>query len=412
MSERLAVAPTPRGRLPGMRQPPPALSWRRAARPSGTSATTVDPPRRAASCVGAHLVGAHLRARRPRSRVRLCSGVDVDNRGGTHGDRSSNRRTARRARGGSRAVRRARRVLGADRRRRDRVPGRTRPDGRRSLRSGHHGDALPGLLDQQARRCPRDAPACRSRLPRSRRGRQRPAHVVARAAYRATGSRSSRCGSSSATAPASPPPASLAIARVTRFRQRSRCSTAPGRRTRSGCGSIPCPGLQFRYSGGGTLVMQQLLEDVTGHAVPRARARAGAGSARDDPTATTRSRCPRSSDGVPRRRTTRSAARSRAAGTATRSSRPPASGRRPATSRRSRSGSSTPTPAQRVRCSLRRSARELLTPQVDGRRVSISSGSGRFSAARADEQVRSPGRQRRASAATCSPTAIPARVQS
>jgi hypothetical protein len=30
------------------------------------------------------------------------------------------------------------------------------------------------------------------------------------------------------------------------------------------------PGTQFRYAGGGTIVMQQLLEDADRHAVPRA----------------------------------------------------------------------------------------------------------------------------------------------
>ena len=57
-----------------------------------------------------------------------------------------------------------------------------RHEGGRRRRSGDPGHALPGVLDLEAGRRARDAPARRAGRPRPRRRRQRHAHVVARPA--------------------------------------------------------------------------------------------------------------------------------------------------------------------------------------------------------------------------------------
>ena len=78
--------------------------------------------------------------------------------------------------------------------------------------------------------------------------------------------------------------------------------TGSPRRTRRASGSTRCPGIEFRYAGGGTTVLQQVLEDVTGRPFAKLM-RELVLDPSGCPAAPTRSRCRTSCTPTRRRRT-------------------------------------------------------------------------------------------------------------
>ena len=220
-------------------------------------------------------------ARRPRRSVRRvhCCGEPSGQRGrdrlGAHRARrirppphSGDPRPARhgaRDRRSHAALRRARREPRGDRWRPGRLGARVRVAGLERCARGYD-DALPGGFDQQGDNRGGGAAPGRPRRAAIRRGREQPPRLLEGAASRLGGheTRDAPAGSCP-TVPASTSRASVVTRRESPLPDAfGRYFRANHRRTRPPIGVEIAPWTEWRYSGGGYMVLQKLLEDVTG----------------------------------------------------------------------------------------------------------------------------------------------------